>query len=206
MKINRTIPALLAGLAFTAAAAAPVFAHAALTGTAPAEDANASDINSVTLTANEELLDLGGGEGFVLAVTDTNGYFYGDGCVTVDGSSASMPVALGDAGEYTVAYRVVSADGHPIEGSWTFTFTPAPDAVVGDAFADMPVCGETPTPVESTGGEPVDKPTMMPTAVADDAEFDVTPYIGIATIPVIIAAIWLLMRSLGKRDSEDHLS
>ncbi|MFM6982480.1 MAG: copper resistance protein CopC [Microbacteriaceae bacterium] len=206
MKIYRPLSALLAAFAFSAVVAAPSFAHAALTGTAPEEGAEATDVTSISLTANEELLDLGDGEGFVLAVSDADHHFYGDGCVSVDGATASMPVVLGDAGEYTVAYRVVSADGHPIEGSWRFTYSPAPDAVAGDAFVSMPVCGETPAPVETPGEEPTDVPTMMPTATGDDAEFDVTPFIGIATIPIIIAAIWLLMRSLGKRDSEDHLN
>ncbi|MDF3311947.1 copper resistance protein CopC [Rhodococcus sp. T2V] len=32
---------------------------------------------------------------------------------------------LGDAGQYTVAFRVVSDDGHPIEGSYTFQLTQA---------------------------------------------------------------------------------
>lgn len=204
MKIRRSIPVVFASLALSGAFAAPAFAHAALTGTSPESGADATDITAVSLTANEELLDLGDGEGFVLAVSDAEGHFYGDGCVTVDGTSASMPVQLGAAGEYTVAYRVVSADGHPIEGSWTFTYSPAPDALAGTAYVEMPVCGEAATPVETATPEPIDTPTMMPVAVDDGAnQFDIVPFIGIATIPIILAAIWLAMRSLSKRDSED---
>ena len=206
MKIFRAIPLTLATLALSGAFAAPAFAHAALTGTSPENGASATDVTSISLTANEELLDLGNGEGFVFAVSDAAGQFYGDGCVVVDGTTASMPVHLGNAGEYTVAYRVVSADGHPIEGSWVFTYSPAPDAVVGTAYLTMPVCGEAAKPVETAGPEPIATPTMMPTATDDETTFDVVPFIGIATIPVIVAAIWLLSRSLGKRDSEDHLN
>jgi len=32
---------------------------------------------------------------------------------------------LGPAGSYTIAYRIVSADGHPVEGSVSFTLTAA---------------------------------------------------------------------------------
>ena len=41
---------------------------------------------------------------------------------------------LGPSGTYTVNYRVTSADGHPVSGSWTFrltvsaTGTPGPSA------------------------------------------------------------------------------
>jgi hypothetical protein len=34
----------------------------------------------------------------------------------------------------------------------------------------------------------------------------ILPYLGLATIPVLAGAIWLLVRTLGKRDSEDHLN
>lgn len=207
MKFHRILAPVFAAVALAGGVAGPAFAHAALTGTSPENGASTTDTTSISLTANEELLDLGDGEGFVIAVSDADGHFYGDGCVVVDGMTASMPVHLGGAGDYTVAYRVVSADGHPIEGSWQFTYSPAPDATVGTAYVDMPVCGETATAVETAKPEPMETPTMMPVATAeDDKPFDVVPFIGIATIPVIIAAIWLLMRSLGKRDSEDHLN
>jgi methionine-rich copper-binding protein CopC len=206
VKIFRAIPLALATFALSGAFAAPALAHATLTGTSPENGSSTTDTTSISLTANEELLDLGDGEGFVIAVSDAAGHFYGDGCVVVDGMNASMPVHLGGAGDYTVAYRVVSADGHPIEGSWQFTYSPAPDATVGTAFTTMPVCGEAATPVETAKPEPMETPTMMPVATAEDTGFDIAPFIGVATIPVIIAAIWLLSRSLGKRDSEDHLN
>lgn len=199
-----------ATFALSLAGVAPAFAHAALTGTSPKDGAVATDITAVSLTANEDLLDLDGGKGFVFAVTDSDGHFYGDGCITVDGATASMPVSLGEAGKYTVAYRVVSADGHPIEGEWSFDYTPADGAEIAKPFADLPVCG-----VEQL---PIDAPTPMPEITTSDdedgdteggdesSEFDLVPFIGLATIPVITGGIWLLMRSLGKRDSEDHLN
>ena len=200
-----------ASFVLSIAGVSPAFAHAALTGTSPSEGADATDITEVSLTANEDLLDLDGGKGFVFAVTDADGHFYGDGCVVVDDATASMPVSLGEAGKYTVAYRVVSADGHPIEGNWTFTYAPAADAAMGDAFAELPVCGSeqqpitTPTPTpEITANGDVDGEELVDEE--DDGEIDVAPIIGLASIPVVIGSIWLLMRSLGKRDSEDHLN
>lgn len=43
---------------------------------------------------------------------------------TVEGDSVSTSVApLGPAGLYTIGYRIISADGHPVSGSLTFTLT-----------------------------------------------------------------------------------
>ena len=54
-------------------------------------------------------------------------------------------------------------------------------------------------------GEPSPAATVEPTAT-EATDFDVTPWIGLATIPLVIGAIAILIRMLGKRDSEDHLT
>ena len=97
----------IVGLTFTVAigTVSGASAHSAITSTFPAADATATLVESVSLTANDELLDLGGtGNGFVFSVTDSDGHFYGDGCVDVDGPTAAMAVALGEPGNYTIAY------------------------------------------------------------------------------------------------------
>lgn len=205
MKISRVGAIVSAGLVLAVVGSGPAVGHAALTGTSPERGAESSDVTEVSLTANEDLLDLGDGKGSDFAVTDSDGHFYGNGCVIIDGSTASMPVQLGTAGEYTVAYRVVSADGHAIDGVWTFTYTPSPDAVVGESYLELPVCGQTPTSVVTTKPEPEPTLSAMPITAQDDG-LALAPLIGIATTLAIAAAIWLLMRSLGKRDNEDHLS
>lgn len=202
MKKFGSVSVVATSFALAALFSGPAFAHATLTETFPADGAEATELSEIGLTANEELLDLGDGAGFVFSITDSDGYFYGDGCVVVDGSTASMPVALGEAGTYSVAYRVVSADGHPIEGAWSFTYAPSKDALFGEAYLELPVCGETPIPVAQPTPEP--EPTATETPVENTDTFDVIPFIGLATIPLVIGGIWLLMRSLGKRDSEDH--
>ena len=205
MKIIRVGAILSAGFVLAVVASGPAVAHAELTATNPASGAETKDLAEVSLTASEELLDLGDDTGFDFAVTDSAGHFYGDGCVIIDGATASMAVQLGAAGDYTVAYRGVSADGHAVDGSWSFTYSPAPDAVAGQAYLELPVCGQTPTPLVTTEPEPEPTVTAMPITAQDDG-LAIAPLIGIATTLAIGAAIWLLMRSLGKRDSEDHLS
>ena len=202
-------------LAFTAitivfGAASPAFGHAAVTDSTPNNRSSVSEVTEVSVTANEELLDIGDdGAGFVITVRDANGNFYGDGCVAVDGDTASMPVALTAAGKYKVAYRIVSNDGHPIEGSYSFRFEGTDSAEPAPAFAERPRCGVAqepipvtqPTPEESAPVE--ESPTAEPATPSDD--FDLTPWIGVAGVALIGGAIWVLFRTLGRHDSEDDV-
>ena len=183
--ISATVTAL--GLAFLSAG--PAFAHAELIGTSPAADSSVSDVTEVTVTAGEELLDIGAeAEGFVMVVTDSMGLYYGDGCISVTGDTASMPVSLNAPGDYSVAYRVVSNDGHPVEGQFTFTVTGDGGAEQFAGYPEKPACGKDSTPI--AGVEVVEK-----TVGIDGA------WITLAAIPVLAGAIWLLVRVLRKRTS-----
>ena len=204
MGIRKHLSVIALGFAATVALGLPASAHSAITSTFPAVGNPSTLVDSVSVTANEELLNLGGeSNGFVFAVTDSAGHYYGDGCVAIDGPTAVMNVSLGGPGDYTVGYRIVSADGHPLEGSWVFAYAPESGSPVGDAYLELPVCGETPIPVETLEPEPL--------PIAEEPEpqvetFNSAPIIGAITIPIIIGAIWFLIRLLGKSDSEDHLT
>jgi hypothetical protein len=53
----------------------------------------------------------------------------------------TAPVALGPSGRYTVTWRVVSADGHPVADRFAFTLDrPAGSAPAGGS-ASGPCCG-----------------------------------------------------------------
>ena len=207
---HRSLSLVCAAAAIVVGAAAPALGHASVSDSTPKNRSVVSEITEVSVTANERLLDIGeNSKGFVLTVNDEEGNFYGDGCVTVDGDTASMAVALTTAGSYTVAYRVVSNDGHPIEGLYSFLFNGIDGAEPAPAFAERPRCGVPQEPVASTEPAPAEStpaattPAEEPAAPADD--FDLTPWIGLVTIPLVLGGVWLLMRSLGRHDSEDDL-
>ncbi len=201
---------VFAVVALTFSGAAPAFGHAAVTEMSPSNRSSVSDITEVSVTANEKLLDIGDdGAGFVFTVRDEDGHFYGDGCVTVDGDTASMPVALTAAGTYAVGYRVVSTDGHPIEGSYSFRFDGTDSAEPAPAFPERPRCGVAQEPIPVTEPAPEESAPINPPPTAEPAtpsdDFDLTPWIGLVTIPLVLGGVWLLMRSLGRHDSEDDL-
>ena len=91
------------------------------------------------------------GEGYnTITVVGPDGTFWTDGEVRVEGTEVVAPVRpLGPAGDYTVGYRVLSNDGHPVSGKRGFTLTeagtgtPAPPPDTGR--------GES----ESSGGMPI---------------------------------------------------
>jgi methionine-rich copper-binding protein CopC len=151
-----------AGLALMPAA--PAQAHNYVVSTTPAEGETLTSVpESFVITTNENMLDLSGeSAGFAIQITDARGLFYGDGCITVGGTSMSMPAALGDAGPYTMTYQFVSADGHSLSSSHAFAFAPTDGSTVqAGGLASPPVCGET---VVEPNTEPSADPSTEPVA------------------------------------------
>ena len=59
-----------------------------------------------------------------MTVVGPDGHLWSTGQPTVQGAVLSVGVStLGPVGAYTVNYRVTSADGHAVSGSWAFTLT-----------------------------------------------------------------------------------
>jgi methionine-rich copper-binding protein CopC len=109
--------------------AAPASAHSYLVDSTPLENETLTQQpGSVSVTMNEDLLGDSESLGFGMTVIDEAGTLYGDsgeGCWSVDGPTLSMPVLLGEPGTYSVAWQVVSADGHPVSGTYSFRWAPA---------------------------------------------------------------------------------
>jgi copper resistance protein C len=103
--------------------AGTAFAHNVLIGSDPPNGSSvATGPSTVSLT-----FDLPVKESFstVTVVGPDGGHFEG-GPATVDGNVVRAPVRpLGPAGVYTVGYRIVSDDGHPVSGAIRFTLTQA---------------------------------------------------------------------------------
>lgn len=113
------VAALLLPAALTAS---PAMAHDALSSTAPARDAVVTTApEAVSLTLTQPPTEAGSLNLSVITVTDGAGTTVSDGTVTVDGATLTTRTAPGAPGTYTVLWRAVSSDGHPIEGKYSFT-------------------------------------------------------------------------------------
>ncbi len=106
-------------------------AHAVRIATDPAEGAAlAQGPQRVSATFNEELQP----EFAAMTVVGPDGNLWSAGDPQVTGAVIGVDVRpLGPAGTYTVNYRVTSADGHPVSGSWSFRLTVALTGTPGPA-------------------------------------------------------------------------
>ena len=112
---------LLAVIALTTAPTAS--AHAVRIATDPAVDAVlATGPPQVSATFNEHLQTAFA----AMTVVGPDGNLWSTGEPRVQGAVISIDVMpLGPAGTYTANYRVTSADGHVVSGSWPFHLTTA---------------------------------------------------------------------------------
>ena len=145
MRLIRQLQSALLGAAILAAAllgaVAPASAHDAAESTSPASGATvAAPPEKVSVTFNKNPLALGS----QMLVNDAAGTNWADGAVEIVDNVASQKLKPGaPAGAYTVVWRVVSSDSHPIEGNFTFTATAG--AAGSTAVAAVPTMG-TPQP------------------------------------------------------------
>ena len=99
----------------------PAAAHSALTSSSPADGAVVTErLDRVELTFSEAPL-AGLDAGLRIQVTDSDGTDVPTGGVAVSGATMSTTVDL-ENGAYTVLWRYVSPDGHPIDGSLAFEY------------------------------------------------------------------------------------
>jgi methionine-rich copper-binding protein CopC len=130
-------------------AAAPASAHNYVVGSSPAAGAVLTEQPSLfTVTTSEALLDLGGGgagSGMLISGPSAAAtpLYYGDGCISLLGSTVETEAQLGQPGEYTVTWQVVSTDGHPVSDDFTFTWQPAAGQTLAEGSPDKPVCADT---------------------------------------------------------------
>jgi methionine-rich copper-binding protein CopC len=124
--IRQLLGALLGTFILAAAllgAVAPASAHDAAESSSPAAGSTVPvPPAKVSITFNKNPLALGS----QIVVNDAAGNNWADGSVEIVDNVAAQKLKPGaPAGEFTVVWRVVSSDSHPIEGSFTFSATAA---------------------------------------------------------------------------------
>ncbi|MCX5275320.1 MULTISPECIES: copper resistance CopC family protein [Streptomyces] len=152
--------ALPLSAAFLWAGAPAASAHTDLTSSSPSDGATLDTLPSnIRLTFSDEMTD----EYAKIALTAPDGSPAGVADPQVDGKGAALAVKPGlPSGTYTVGYRVVSADGHPVSGSYSFTVRAAATGTTA------PVPAPSSPPPAPSGAAPHDSgDSPAPTAIAD---------------------------------------
>ncbi|MBG0738252.1 copper resistance protein CopC [Paeniglutamicibacter antarcticus] len=107
---------LLIGLLGSAGAAS---AHDSVESTSPADGSTvATAPEQITITLN----NTPGALGSAISVKDSTGTEWAQGPVAVLDGTVTQQLKPGEpAGKFTVLWRIVSSDSHPVEGTFTFT-------------------------------------------------------------------------------------
>jgi methionine-rich copper-binding protein CopC len=115
----RSFSVLVATLALLLGGSGPATAHASLVESDPADGASLETAPSeVTLTFSENV-----GNGQVAVAAPSGRQVETTNVRAVDHVLSADVASSDERGRYTVAYRIVSSDGHPISGELTFTTT-----------------------------------------------------------------------------------
>ena len=164
--------------------AGPAAAHDVLLSSDPADGSTVQTAPpSVTLTFDQPVQNFEP----VVTVTGPDGQSYQSGSPTVDSTVVTNAVGpLTAAGEYVIAYRVVSADGHPVVGEvkFQFTGTPAPAAPSETASSGQISSGQ----ISSVATAPA-TPAASASAPVSPAPATTAPTTGPTTVPVTTAAV-----------------
>lgn len=174
-------PALLAGAAVIATAPA-ASAHASAVGSSPsADEVVAVAPAEVEVQFDSGLLEMGA----ALVVRSTEDQSIVMGEPIIGENTLTVPVdPQAPPGDYAVAYRVVSADGHTVKGSFLYTVAgPAPSSAgtpltepgAEESAAELPLAS---TPADS-GGSVAEAAPSVDSSSEGSADGSSTPLIAI---------------------------
>lgn len=170
--VRRFFTGLIALVGALMLAAGPAAAHSVVLSSTPEQGEQIAEApEQVGVTFNEALQE----QFAALTVVGPDGNLWSKGDPIVDGSTISVDIdGLGPVGEYTIAYRVTSADGHPVSGTRTFTLTQEGAGTPGEAAAgDAAPASESAT---DEGGGPA------------------IWWFVVAGVIVVVAALWFVLR------------
>lgn len=166
--------------------ATPALAHDELVGQRLVLD-DVDSVSAVQLSFSDEVLT----NGTEIAVTDPEGTDVTDGAPEHNGRDVDQPVADDlEPGEYRVVWRVVSSDGHPIEGAFVFDLeNPASENPEFRPF----------DPSEPTGGdeatENAETEDTARDASTDGAGYVLPALIGLGAIAAIGAVVVIVLKN-----------
>ncbi|MET8910488.1 copper resistance CopC family protein [Micromonospora sp. NPDC004551] len=147
--------------------AAPAAAHNSLTGSDPK---NGARLATAPKRVELRFLASPAPANTKITITGPDNVPAVGGAPTFAGNRVSLPFTPGAAGLYIVAYRVGSADGHPVSGEIRFTLTTGTAAAPPSSAAPTSAAPSTPASAAPTSAAP-STPTS-PAPAADQADSD----------------------------------
>ena len=197
MRLPILIAAAIVGVLSTSP---PAYAHTDITDSTPAASAKVRiPIADVSVTFTEPI----GTGPATINVRGPEGTNLAEGKPRTSGNQVVQPIAeLTAKGKYQVDYRVVGLDGHPVTGSYTFTFVPratpapSPSAVASPAAetaapAIAPAPSDQASPAAATGEGQRDSSALL------------VPGIGAGFVALLIGAGALVARRRRREEAPE---
>lgn len=183
--------ALIAGLALVLGLPSAAFAHDRLVSSDPADGAQLDTApQAITLTFSDTPLDVSP----QVRVTGADGTVIADGAPEIDGTTATLPLPNGvPAGRTTVQWRVVSADGHPIEGQFGF------DVAQGSSSSSSAAPSSSQTPSASSARSSAPAAPSTSATSTQKAATGLNPLIVAGIVSALVLAVAIALIVLGRR-------
>jgi methionine-rich copper-binding protein CopC len=187
---GRMLLALVLAVIASVTLVGPAAAHTDLAGSDPAAGATLTTApTTVTLTFEAAMVDLGA----TVVITGPDGQQYPTGVPVVDGADVRTEVtALGPNGTYTIGYRVVSGDGHPVDGEIPFQLevppapTPTPASSTVSTPSQTPPSTAAPTTASSTSST-VTSTAVTTTAAGESSGSSGWLWVGVIAVALLVA-------------------
>ena len=180
----------------------PAAAHASLAQAYPPVGAVLSVApNEVRLIFDDELQDLGPNSN-VIEVTNSSGTQFQKGLATVEGATVSVPLLPLEPSTYSVTYRVVSSDGHPVSSTYSFELLPKEGSLTTASSAPKPQSRPSHNPTQKTQSATPTPSVSAPTykdGKEETSQIDLVETLGVAAGAFLslglIAAVAVRLRS-----------
>ncbi|MET3808014.1 methionine-rich copper-binding protein CopC [Nakamurella sp. UYEF19] len=213
----RTVASLLARVAATTLIAVGLWlglagsasAHDVLVSSDPADGSTVAVAPTViTFTFDQPVQNFDP----VVSLIGPDGKQYATGTPAISGNVVTGTVGAGPAGAYTAAYRIVSADGHPVTGEVRFTLAgdegvPSGSAVGSPSVGAPSPAADSPSTGESSGVAPAPATEASAAApVASSGGLSTGLWIALVVAALVVAAavIVLLRRPRTRSANKDY--
>ena len=188
--LRRTAATVSAVGALTALGLVPAAAHDEVLSTSPEQGAVLESApEQIELSYSGEIMDIG----HQVLVTGPEGQSVTEGPLERDGSQVVQPLAEtgSEEGTYQVVWRVVSSDGHPIEGTYTYQVGDGADTTTA-----APSLSSTPTDAPTDGS---DSSAQAQDAAAQEDSGGLSGWAVGATVVVLALAVIGLLGLMSRR-------
>lgn len=188
--VRRSLAGILTLLLVFFGTSTAAFAHDSVTATSPSDGATVATVpDEVQITLSNTPAVIGS----QVLVTDESGANWAAGDVQVLDTAATQALRPGaPAGKYTVQWRLVSSDSHPIEGTFSFTATAAG---VGSASSAGAIAGAG--PVVSVQAQP--EPQAEPVADSSTVPWSIIGLV-VVLLGLVVAMVVVARRRLSSED------